>query len=78
MAAQTVPATEYELILVADGCTDDTQQTVESVRAELPYTLHFIEQAAQGAAVARNRGVAEASAPLILFLDDDMERGADD
>jgi len=73
LGAQTVPATQYELILVADGCTDDTPQTVESVRAELPYTLHFIEQAPQGAAITRNRGVAEASAPLILFLDDDME-----
>ncbi len=72
LGAQTVPASEYELILVADGCSDDTPHAVESVRAELPYPLHFIEQAAQGAAAARNRGVAQASAPLILFLDDDM------
>lgn len=73
LGAQTVPASQWELILVSDGCTDDTPLTVESVRAELPYPLHFIEQAAQGAAAARNRGVAEASAPLILFLDDDMD-----
>ena len=40
--------------------------------AELPYQLHFIEQPGQGAAAARNLGVAKATAPLILFLDDDM------
>ena len=72
LAAQTVPPSEYEVILVADGCTDDTPQAVAGVRAELPYQLHFIEQPGQGAAAARNLGVAKATAPLILFLDDDM------
>ena len=73
LATQTVPPSAYEVILVADGCTDETPAAVASVRAELPYRLHFIEQPAQGAAAARNRGVERATAPLILFLDDDMD-----
>ena len=73
LGAQTVPPSEYEVILVADGCTDATPAAVASVRSELAYTLHFIEQPGQGAAAARNRGVERATAPLILFLDDDMD-----
>ena len=72
LAAQTIPPSEYEVILVADGCTDDTPVAVAGVRAELPYHLHFIEQPGQGAGAARNLGVAKATSRLILFLDDDM------
>jgi glycosyltransferase involved in cell wall biosynthesis len=71
LAHQTVPSDVYEVILVADGCQDDTANIVRSL--DLPYTFHFIEQATSGAAAARNRGASAASAPLILFLDDDME-----
>src|SRR5688500_5285888 len=73
LAAQTVSPSAYEVILVADGCTDETPEIVARIRPELPYQLHFIEQPGQGAAAARNRGVEQATAPLILFLDDDMD-----
>ncbi len=73
LAAQTIPPSEYEVILVADGCTDDTPDAVASVRTELPYELQFIEQPGQGAAAARNLGAELAAAPLVLFLDDDMD-----
>ena len=71
--AQTIPSDEYEVILVADGCQDDTARVVAGIRPELAYALHFIEQPGAGAAAARNRGVELARAPLILFLDDDMD-----
>ena len=53
LAAQTISPSEYELILVADGSIDCTREVVASVRADLPYSLSFIEQHAQGAAAAR-------------------------
>ena len=60
----------FEVIVVADGCTDDT---VEVVRAMAPsYRLDLVEQANAGPAVARNRGVAAARADVTLFLDDDV------
>jgi GT2 family glycosyltransferase len=38
-----------------------------------PYCLHILEQTPnQGPAVARNRGVREASGALIVFIDDDV------
>jgi len=70
LSRQTAPAGAFEVVVVADGCEDDT---VGSVRAlEPPYPLRILEQAHSGAAAARNRGADAAGAPLLLFLDDDM------
>jgi glycosyltransferase involved in cell wall biosynthesis len=72
LARQTLPASDYELIVVADGCTDGTMQILRSWKA--PYALTSIEQTpGRGAAAARNAGAARASADLLIFLDDDME-----
>src|SRR6516165_7578139 len=71
---QTIPGDEYEVIIVGDGCTDDTTETVGALSCQA-VRVTLIEQRALGAAAARNRGAAQARAPLLLFLDDDM-RGA--
>jgi glycosyltransferase involved in cell wall biosynthesis len=71
LAQQTVAPETYEVILVADGCTDATAAVVGELA--LPYRLTLLEQPASGAAAARNRGARAATAPLLLFLDDDME-----
>src|SRR5262249_39805837 len=39
---------------------------------DLPYRLRVIEQTSAGLAAARNRGVEEALAQLIVFLNDDV------
>lgn len=71
LAVQSVAATDYEVIVVADGCRDDT---VDVVRAfDPPYRLQVVAQPCLGAAAARNFGARLARAPLLLFLDDDME-----
>ena len=72
LARQDLPASDYEVIVVADGCTDGTMQLLQSWKA--PYALTSVEQTpGRGAAAARNAGAARASADLLLFLDDDME-----
>lgn len=71
LAAQSVPATEYEVILVADGCRDNTVQVAREMLP--PFSLTVLEQRGSGAAVARNRGAERARSNLLLFLDDDME-----
>lgn len=71
LARQTIPADDYDVTVVADGCRDDTAARVRSLA--LPYAVRLIEQSPRGAAAARNRGAAEVSSSLILFLDDDME-----
>lgn len=69
LAAQSFPASEYEVIVVVDGCTDDT---LELLRTFLPpFSFRWIEQVNQGAPAAQNLGVATAKGEIILFLDDD-------
>ena len=57
--------------MVADGCTDDTLRTLSGYEDKL--RLQILEQEARGPAAARNTGARQAQAPLLIFLDDDVE-----
>ena len=59
--------TDFELILVDDGSTDDTGQILEAYGRDL--TVY--RQSNRGVSAARNRGIAAATGRLIAFLDSD-------
>jgi peptidoglycan/xylan/chitin deacetylase (PgdA/CDA1 family)/GT2 family glycosyltransferase len=61
---------KVEVIVVVDGSTDGTAQSLAQLR--VPFALQIIEQPNSGAAHARNRAAAEARHDVLLFLDDDM------
>jgi glycosyltransferase involved in cell wall biosynthesis len=70
--AQTRPV--YEIIVVDDGSTDDTKTVIETflgsrTTAEIP--ILYVHQNQQGASVARNTGMAQATGKWISFLDSD-------
>lgn len=71
LSRQTMAAERFEVVVIADGCVDDT---VASLRAQ-DYPFHFrvIEQSGQGQGKARNVGAAAAAGPILVFLDDDIE-----
>jgi GT2 family glycosyltransferase len=71
IARQTLAADSYEVIVVCDGCHDETALALQQL--DLPFSLKVLEQPAEGAAAARNKGATEASHEIIVFLDDDME-----
>jgi len=56
-----------EIIVVDDGSSDQTGETVESFGPP----VRLIQQAHAGPAAARNRGLKDASGKYIGFLDDD-------
>src|SRR5260370_24686334 len=69
---QSLPLDNFEVIVSADGCTDDTPSVVRNL--DVPYRITLLERnPGTGAAGARNRGAAVARADVLLFLDDDME-----
>ena len=57
---------KYELIVVDDGSTDDTQQRLSRYEG-----VTVIAQANRGVSTARNRGIASSKGDLIAFLDSD-------
>lgn len=62
----------FELIAVDDGSSDNTFALLSSYQPQ-KYSLRALRQTVnQGPAAARNRGIEIASAPLILFVGDDI------
>jgi GT2 family glycosyltransferase len=75
LRAQTYPFERIEVVVVADGCTDGSEELAAS---EYPCSIQVIVQAAPaGPATSRNRGAAAAHGDLLIFLDDDVEASAD-
>lgn len=58
---------DFELIVVDDGSTDSTMDTVGKEYPE----VRLVHQSPKGVSAARNRGVKEATGKWIAFLDSD-------
>lgn len=67
---QTVPACDFELIVVSDGSSDGTNEFLKNYSG--PLELLPILKENGGVATARNAGYLAASGQLILFIDDDV------
>ena len=71
LATQRFPSEEYEVIVVDDGSTDRTIETVQALAEEIPVRIIVLRQARRGPAAARNLGVRHAQGKFVAFLDDD-------
>lgn len=69
--AQTAVPESFEVIVVADGCEDETRFAV--AKQQTRYRVRLIELDGRGAATARNRGAEAADGHLLIFIDDDVE-----
>jgi len=61
---------DWELIVVDNGSTDETQQVIASYGSKLP--IRSVIETKPGLSHARNRGVDEASGEFIIWTDDDV------
>jgi len=67
---QTVPAGQYEIVVIDDGSTDDTPRVISAIAAP-ESRLRYYRQKNKGPGAARNLGVREAKGEVILFTGDD-------
>lgn len=68
----TIPnGLEWEVVLVNNNCTDETDAVARQFADRLP--LVYIKEPNQGLSRARNAGLKVASGELVIFTDDDVE-----
>jgi GT2 family glycosyltransferase len=70
LEAQTIPATDMEVIVVDDGSSDGTAEYLASLTTT--FQLIVLRQSNAGPAAARNRAVQHARGEIVLFVDDDV------
>ena len=72
LAAQTLPADRFEVVVVDDGSPDHTAAVLEDLAGDLPFELRILRHGRnRGAAAGRNTAWRAAAAPVIAFTDDD-------
>ncbi|MCK5010218.1 MAG: glycosyltransferase, partial [Deltaproteobacteria bacterium] len=62
----------YEIVLIDDGSTDGTQETVEELQESLSFSLTFFRQGKKGPAAARNVGIKHCSGKIVIIMGDDI------
>ncbi len=72
LAHQTLPRGSYEVVVVDDGSSDNTQ-----TRAKAHAGVSLVTQPHAGPAMARNHGVKHARGEIVLFTDSDCEPTVD-
>ena len=70
---QTLPVDQFEIIVVNNASTDNTEMVIARLAAQAPkgLTYRYIHEGRQGLSHARNAGVAQARGRYVAFLDDD-------
>lgn len=74
LARQTEPPANFEVIVVSDAADAEPARAAAAVEAR-PFAARWCRADSPGASAARNVGWRAASAPLVLFLDDDVLAG---
>lgn len=72
LVANTLPKSEYEILLVDNNCMDNTRGVCLKFAEEHPdVTFRYVEEHEQGLSAAKNCGIREAKGDLIVYVDDD-------
>jgi len=68
---ETQTVQDFEVVVVNDGSSDDTELQLNEYRARAPFPLHCLNQPNRGRSTARNHGISCVTAPIVLLLGDD-------
>jgi glycosyltransferase involved in cell wall biosynthesis len=69
---QDCSGVRYEVLVVDNGSSDGTRAVVETFTRQSPHVRYLFEPR-RGVSHARNTGIDAARAPIIAFIDDDVE-----
>ena len=70
LACQTLPQSQFEILVIDNASTDDTKMVVSDIQTTLS-NLHYLYEPVQGLSRARNTAMQAATTPYISYLDDD-------
>ena len=72
IAENDYPKDSYEIVLVNNNCTDNTEAECLRFKNNFPYvTFHCFHEPNQGLSYARNCGIRESKGDIIIYVDDD-------
>ncbi len=72
LAAQTLPAEQFEVLVIDNASTDSTKAIVEEAAMRQP-SVRYIFEAKLGLSQARNTAARAVRSPFIAYLDDDAQ-----
>jgi glycosyltransferase involved in cell wall biosynthesis len=74
LTSQTLPASEFEVVVVDDGSSDHTPALLAAARETAPFELQVVRiDDRPGLGAVRNRGWRAGRGGLVCFIDDDCE-----
>ncbi|MCK4385878.1 MAG: glycosyltransferase [Candidatus Marinimicrobia bacterium] len=68
---QNFPHERFEVLLIDDGSTDDTEKKVNELTSRSDFRLRFFRRNHEGPGPARNYGMSRAEGEYFLFIDSD-------
>ena len=72
LAAQTLPADRFEVVVSDDGSSDGTPEKIAAYAASAPYRLLLVRNDHAGPGMTHNNGILHAHSETVLMMADDV------